>query len=470
MSECGDVTWARRVCGHGLESKASVNETTETPQHGGALRREECWQLAQRILASQQFSKAPQLRDMLAYLSRRALDDVPESISEYEIACNALHRPANFNSNDDNIVRVQIRHLRKKLDEYFLHEGQGEPALLTIPKGSYVPRFDARVATAGAPQDFEMAAEVAVPAAGSDMAVETLRSRSERMGFAVLLTLVVSLAIVSVTLWNQREALRRTVESNTGPVWPADPLWSKMFAAGQQPSIVIADSCRVVMQDILHLDIPLSDGAQGEFPETLLQRVTDRDLQAALRLIATRQYTSVADLTLTARLVELGQRYRNRPLIKYSRHLDPRDLKTGNFILLGSRRGIPSLRLFEGQLNFQFEADRDTGKYQFRNKAPKAGERDVYRISDEETYGDVAVVPNLSGTGWVLMLSGINMAATEAIGELVVSPEFSTALAKLLAAEPGASYVEMLVAAKAMAGTARAPKIVAHRYIWPPKP
>jgi hypothetical protein len=447
-----------------------VNETTETPERGGELGREECWHLAQRILASQQFSKAPQLREMLSYLSRRALEDAPESISEYEIACNALHRPANFSSNDDNIVRVQIRHLRKKLDEYFLHEGQGEAALLTIPKGSYVPHFDARVATESAPREFEMAADVTRPAAGTEMAVASSPARFQRVGLAVLLVLVVVLSVVSITLWNEREAMRRTVEGNAGPAQPADPLWSKIFAPGQQPSIVVADSCRVVMQDILHLDIPLSDGAPGEFPEALLQRVTDRDLQAALHLISTRQYTSVADLVLTARLVELSQRYKNRPLIKYARHLDPRDLKTGNFILLGSRRGIPSLRLFEGQLNFQFEADRDTGKYQFRNKAPQAGERDVYRISNEETYGDVALVPNLSGTGWVLMLSGINMAATEAIGELVVSPEFSAALAKLLAAEPGASYVEMLVEAKSLAGTARAPKIVAHRYIWPPKP
>ncbi|MEO8657578.1 MAG: helix-turn-helix domain-containing protein [Bryobacteraceae bacterium] len=447
-----------------------MNETTETPQRGGELGREECWHLAQRILASQQFSKAPQLRDMLSYLSRRALEDAPESISEYEIACNALHRPSNFNSNDDNIVRVQIRHLRKKLDEYFLHEGQGEVAILTIPKGTYVPRFEARMATGSATVEFEMAADVAIPAGGADMAVAGSRPRMVQVGLAVLLVLVAVLAAVSVTLWSQREALRRTVESNAGAAWPADPLWSKIFAAGQQPSIVVADSCRVVIQDILHLDIPLGDGAPGEFPDTLLQGVTDRGLQTALRLISTRQYTSVADLTLTARVVELSQRYKNRPLIKYSRHLDPRDLKTGNFILLGSRRGIPSLRLFEGQLNFEFEADRDTGKYQFRNKAPKAGERDVYRMSDEETYGDIALVPNLSGTGWVLMLSGINMAATEALGELVVSPEFSAALAKLLAAEPGASYVELLVQAKAMAGTARAPRIVAHRYIWPPKP
>jgi hypothetical protein len=43
-------------------------------------------------------------------------------------------------------------------------------------------------------------------------------------------------------------------------------------------------------------------------------------------------------------------------------------------------------------------------------------------------------------------------------------------MAKMLVAEPGAAYVEIPVQAKAMAGTARAPKIIAHRVLWPPKP
>lgn len=436
------------------------------------MSRDERWTLVQRVVSSHHFSKAPQLRDILLYVAGRALNDAPATISEYEIACNALSRRPDFSANEDNIVRVQIRHLRRKLDEYFSEEGHDEPSVLTIPKGTYVPHFVPRVVAAVTPVSTEMGAfpDVAVPPAPPEKAATADKPKTVWAVVAVLSALVVALAALSLTFWSQRETLRRTVEAGAEPRWAEDPLWVKMFAAGQQPSIVVADTCRVALQDILDVDIPLRDLVNGGFPAGLIDSVPDRKLQAALRLIASRQYTSMADLTVAARLVELGQRYRNRPLIKYARHLDTRDFKTGNFVLIGSRRGIPWIQMFEPQLNFAFEQDRITGKYQFKNKAPKPGERIFYRISEEETYGDVALVPNLSGTGNVLILSGIDMAATEATGELVASPDFSTALAKMLAAEPGAAYVEVLVQAKAMAGTARAPKIIAHRLLWPPKP
>src|ERR1019366_10373764 len=102
------------------------------------------WPLVLRIAASRQFTKAPQLQDILIYICRRALTDPAASIKEYEIGCNALGRKQDFNPNEDNIVRVQISHLRKKLDEYFATDGKDEPLLITVPKGAYVPRFEPR--------------------------------------------------------------------------------------------------------------------------------------------------------------------------------------------------------------------------------------------------------------------------------------------------------------------------------------
>lgn len=445
-----------------------MSESVRERDRAGELGRDERWILVQRIVASRHFSKAPQLRDILLYVSGRALEETPPAaIGEYEIACNALGRRPDFNAHEDNIVRVQIRHLRKKLVDYFSDEGRDDPLVLTIPKGGYVPHFEHRTAPAG----LDSAEAVEPPGAPAPVGSGEPGSRGKTPVLIPLLTAaVVALSALSLWLWGERETLRRTAEPAPEAAWVADPMWPKVFAAGQQPSIVVADTCRVVIQDILDVDIPLRDLVNGGFPQSLIDSVEDHKLQAALRLISSRQYTSVADLTLAARLLELSHRYRSRPLIKYARHLDTRDFKTGNFVLIGSRRGIPWIQMFEPQLNFAFEEDRATRRYQFRNKAPKPGEQPFYRISEEETYGDVALVPNLSGTGYVLILSGIDMAATEAMGELVVSPDFSATLAKMLAEQPAAAYIEILMQAKAMAGTARRPTIVAHRLLAPPKP
>ena len=73
------------------------------------------WPLVLRIAASRQFAKAPRLHDILVYICQRAIADPAATIREYEIGCNALGRRPSFNPIEDNIVRVQIGHLRKKL-------------------------------------------------------------------------------------------------------------------------------------------------------------------------------------------------------------------------------------------------------------------------------------------------------------------------------------------------------------------
>jgi hypothetical protein len=98
----------------------------------------------QRIVKSKPFVKATQLREILIYVTRRVLLDEGVAIPEHEIACKVLGRRDSFNPNDDNIVRVQAGHLRRKLDQYFSTEGLEETCVLVIPKGTYVPHFVAR--------------------------------------------------------------------------------------------------------------------------------------------------------------------------------------------------------------------------------------------------------------------------------------------------------------------------------------
>src|SRR5207302_1998702 len=71
---------------------------------------------------------------------------------------------------EDNIVRVQARHLRAKLEQYFDTEGKDEPMVVTIPRGSYVPTFEARPA-AEPPGEVPAATPLATTAPTLRMAV-----------------------------------------------------------------------------------------------------------------------------------------------------------------------------------------------------------------------------------------------------------------------------------------------------------
>jgi hypothetical protein len=148
----------------------------------------------------------------------------------------------------------------------------------------------------------------------------------------------------------------------------------------------------------------------------------------------------------------------------------------GNFVLIGSRRGVPWIQLFEPQLNFYLEEDK-AGSYRFLNRSPKAGEQTYYGgqadvSSKDESYADIAILPNLTGGGYVLIISGITMEATEAAGALVTGKEFSASLAKMLKERHGDTsmpYVEILLQTKTMPGTAMVSKIICHRLLTPQK-
>src|SRR5437899_971240 len=100
------------------------------------------WALVQSIASSRPFARASQLREFLLFVTSRALTGRLNEINEVEIGRTVLGRRAAFNPQEDNIVRVQARHLRAKLDDYFRTEGKDEPLILTIPKGTYVPSFE----------------------------------------------------------------------------------------------------------------------------------------------------------------------------------------------------------------------------------------------------------------------------------------------------------------------------------------
>ena len=193
------------------------------------------WELVQRILASRHFQKAPQLREILLYLCRRALENGPITISEHEIGCNVLGRRPDFNSSEDNIVRVQVRHLRKKLEEYFATDGLEEPLILVVPKGTYVPHFEPLGShsvrqTSAHPDN----GHAELPSPAPITAAPRSASASHLWAVVALLSLLsVGLAITAFVFWRQTEAGTASTSRESGS--PAgDALWSKVFAPGQE--------------------------------------------------------------------------------------------------------------------------------------------------------------------------------------------------------------------------------------------
>ena len=100
------------------------------------------------ILASAVFSRSPHLRRFLSFIVEQSLAGQGHRLKESVLAHELYGRGTEFDAGNDPVVRVDARRLRDKLREFY--EGRSDPVVISLPKGSYMPLFEARAATLNA--------------------------------------------------------------------------------------------------------------------------------------------------------------------------------------------------------------------------------------------------------------------------------------------------------------------------------
>jgi hypothetical protein len=183
-----------------------------------------------------------------------------------------------------------------------------------------------------------------------------------------------------------------------------------------------------------------------------------------------RLITGYRDAAFGLRLAESAARHGRALIAHHSRLMQARDFRAGNFILLGGVLSNRWARLFEPQLNFRFAADpANRTRFGIWNMSPRPGELPFYRFSQEESrnairYALVALTPNLTGTGKVLLLAGQSAEGTEGAGDAVLARDFPAQVLALLGKRPlhDVTSLELLLEVHSTDGAARGTKILAH--------
>ncbi len=95
-----------------------------------------------KILRSQVFRDADMLRNFLSFIVEEQTKDEGMVLKQYNIAIHAFGRNENFDASSDPIVRMQASRLRRNLALYYKEEGADDYIVISLPKGSYIPKFD----------------------------------------------------------------------------------------------------------------------------------------------------------------------------------------------------------------------------------------------------------------------------------------------------------------------------------------
>jgi hypothetical protein len=397
------------------------------------------------------------MRELLLHLCDRALQNHPEDLREQAIGCAVFGRPADYSPAEDNIVRVEIRALRKRLDEYFSTEGKGDPFTIVIPKGSYVPVFEARTAAESPAVAAPPVVALEAPAASRPIPWLWIQ------GAAIL---VLTVACVWLYVWGRRADTRAA--STEAPL-DRGRLWPVLFHSGQQTFVICADSALVVANAAKRRPITLEEYMAGDYMGKAAGYTPE--VGALLADLPRWLFTDIADVRVVQRIYRLNASEWDKVAVRTARQTQIQDFKSGNAILLGSSRSNPWNQLFEPALNFKFDYDQQKRVAFIRNKSPQAGEQAEYRSSHPgepgEFYSVIALVPNLRHNGSVLIVEGTAGESTEATGEFITDPAQSGALLKKLAdANHGrVPYFEVLLRSGTLGGVAKAADIVSVRIL-----
>jgi hypothetical protein len=418
------------------------------------------WSLVERILASPSFAKSERLCKFLSHVCELSLQGREHEINEVNIGARLFDRP-NYDPSIDGIVRSHASRMRQRLDQYFSREGSDEPIRLIIPKGAYVPVFEPQPLSLESPQPPAMHVEpatVATTAAGEQaQAAEFTSSIVRILGTALFLSCV---AIVYLLFLLHSSATAKAPQLDT------HPLWTWFFGSGRQTMVVCSDTSLAVLQDMEERKVNLSDYLNANYRMTI--PATREATTDALRDLAGRRYTAIADVGILTRFYQLSGMQPNRIQFRYARDVIPDELKEGAAVLIGSEYSDPWVALFEPHMNFVFQDDPRQRTTAVINRSPESGEMPRYNFGQADgshkVYGVVALRPNLRSSEKVLILEGTSMAGTEAAADFVFDDRLLLPfLSKIRNRDGRIPYFEVLLQSINMNGSASQIRIIAYR-------
>ncbi len=95
----------------------------------------------ERILSDARFTASKRYPGLLRYIVEQTLAQNEENLKERTLGVEVFHRPPNYDTNLDPVVRLCAAEVRKRLAQYYqspLHEGE---LRIDLHPGSYIPLF-----------------------------------------------------------------------------------------------------------------------------------------------------------------------------------------------------------------------------------------------------------------------------------------------------------------------------------------
>jgi hypothetical protein len=242
-----------------------------------------------------------------------------------------------------------------------------------------------------------------------------VRGRDHRLGFFIALSVVLACSILAL-LWRIR-VMERAGTAALPNHWAVRQFWSAIFSADKPADIVLDDAALGYFQELTGYQVRLSEYFDRSYVRSIENSQASTPLgRAGSEALILKRQSSYASSSLLWKLAQMAGALHNTPKLYFARDFSFRELKADNAILLGNSRSNPWIEPFEAHMALQWKFDTSMGAYYPVDSSGDVPDENKYHVSSQngeprELYATVSLLPNLSGTGKVLIISGTGGAA-----------------------------------------------------------
>ena len=373
-----------------------------------------------RIIESPMFKNSKRCTLLLSYVVEKALSGKDEHLKERTIGFELFEREADYDTNEDPVVRTTALDVRKRLAQYYQDLGHEAHLLIDLPARGYTPEFRL------APETAKTKSPVSTP----------------QKWPGILLLLVMAAAILTgIVFW-----IRSAVLSSA-----LDKFWNPVF---NSPAPVIIGVPGVWTLDGTDMN------PSPTLDSTMNSRIGQMENEFFSRVGA------YADSVPLSRVVGLMMCHKKPFRIRLHRELKLEDFSAGPVILIGGVANQWTNRILS-ELRFHFQSDSNSTWISDRKDPVNKDRSSDIDVPYRRTKG-YAIISRISDPAIgknIVSIAGLSAIATSAASEFLSDPTFmETIVAK--APKSWESKNMQIVISMKLEGSSFGPPQVEAAHFW----
>jgi hypothetical protein len=405
-----------------------------------------------RIVSDGRFTASKRYPQLFRYIVEQTLAGNEDDLKERTLGVEVFHRPPDYDTNLDPVVRLCAAEVRKRLAQYYQSPAHVGELRIELNPGSYIPVFSKPPSAAFTLETIP----VEVPSKGEKVGQpQVTRAQKARRfyGPAGLIASGAMIAVISVLgagYWKQFEKQKPSLGKEESAL---EEVWSPLLASGKPVLFCMGDT------ETSPLDSPLTDLQHGADDDSSLHTYEDMN-----------HFVPFSDVQTLSRFESLIVTHGHAFKVQNFRTTVSSQLREGPAVLIGALNNdwtlnrTSSLRFHlqgpEGPDRVYWIADTqhpESRVWQVRSKAPRSQVVKDFaiaaRFTDEATGQVVLVAAGIAGSG------------TRAAGEFLTDEADLKQLAESAGAEWGRTNFEVVLGSQVVNGMQGKPKVEA-RAFW----